>query len=288
MDDTSSYNKITKVVLISITIYFIIALAEIITGIFTNSLSVLADGFDSIGNGLVSLIVLIGLMLSKKAPNETFNFGYYRVEVLAGLLASIAAIILAIYIVYAAFLNMFNSHTVSNTSLALTITTIALISALIFSMIKYYYSKKLNLISVKTDSANSFKDSLSSTAAIVGVILSDFGFYFFDLIAALIIATFIISVCLVIIKESSLILVDACNNPEIKNKIKEITKEIPHIIKVLDIRLRRLGSKIAAEIEIEMDAEITVKKMHEIIKLYEKKIKETLIGISHIGIIVRA
>ena len=79
-------------------------------------------------------------------------------------------------------------------------------------------ANKYNLLSLKTDAKNSIKDGskLSMLGFLSVLLATQFGFLQADAIGGMIIAGFIFSVAYVSLKQSSLILVDAWNNPSVQ------------------------------------------------------------------------
>jgi len=276
-----------RVITISIIVSLLIAFVEIMFALITNSLALLADGFDAVGNAVISIIVLIGILMMNKRPDEVFNFGYYKVENLASFVVSFLSILMAGYVVYFSILSIISSHVIHYPQLALSIAIISLIPSFTISAYKLMLARRLGYLSIKSDAINSLKDSLGSITAIIGLYLTTLGFWIFDTIAAIIISALVLSISFFILRESTYILLDACKNPELRNLIIDLAKNIEHIKKVVDVRMRKIGPLIHTEIEIEVDENITVKKMKEIIKDYEERVKKIIVGASNVSIIVK-
>jgi cation diffusion facilitator family transporter len=276
-----------RVITISIIVSLLIAFVEIMFALITNSLALLADGFDAVGNAVISIIVLIGILMMNKRPDEVFNFGYYKVENLASFVVSFLNILMAGYVVYLSILSIISSHVIHYPQLALSIAIISLIPSFTISAYKLMLARRLGYLSIKSDAINSLKDSLGSITAIIGLYLTTLGFWIFDTIAAIIISALVLSISFFILRESTYILLDACKNPELRNLIIDLAKNIEHIKKVVDVRMRKIGPLIHTEIEIEVDENITVKKMKEIIKDYEERVKKIIVGASNVSIIVK-
>src|SRR5579863_1431018 len=83
-----------------------IGIAELLVGYFSKSLTLTTDGADSLSDALISLIVWVGLRVSKRAPDDKFHFGYLRVESLAALIASFGMVIVATAFMYLAYLRL--------------------------------------------------------------------------------------------------------------------------------------------------------------------------------------
>jgi len=188
---------------------------------------------------------------------------------------------------YYTILNFYKPHKVYDTHLALIIALLSAITSFIFAFFKLKLSKKFGLLSLKADSVNSIKDSLGSIIAILGLTLTEFNFVIFDLISALIISGLVFYVSITVLKESSLILLDACQNPELHEKIRSLIIKVPHIRDIREIKLRKIGIGILAEIVIEIDGEIEVKQLKEILKILEEMIKINIKGITKVNLLIK-
>ena len=66
-----------------------LAVVKIVTGWVAHSNSVLADGFESAGDVVASGVVLLGLTVAARPPDENHPYGHGRAETLTGLLVGL-------------------------------------------------------------------------------------------------------------------------------------------------------------------------------------------------------
>lgn len=119
-------------------------------------------------------------------------------------------------------------------------------------------ANKYDLVSLKIDAKNSIKDGLASVIGFVSVLVAThFGFLQADALGGIIIAGYIFSVSYISLREASLILIDAWQNPRgivlIRKILEEKFKEDQ--IKVTSVLIRPAGMVAHAEIHIEIDRE---------------------------------
>jgi divalent metal cation (Fe/Co/Zn/Cd) transporter len=117
-------------------------------------------------------------------------------------------------------------------------------------------ANKYDLLSLKTDAKNSIKDGSASVIGFFSVLIaSQFGFLQMDAIGGMIIAGYIFSVSYISLKQSSLILVDAWQNPKVTELVKRIVEErFKHEnIRVRSVLLRSSGMVAQAEVHMEID-----------------------------------
>jgi divalent metal cation (Fe/Co/Zn/Cd) transporter len=83
-------------------------------------------------------------------------------------------------------------------------------------------AKKYGSLALKTDASNSIKDVLTSVTAFVGIALSSyFNIIQTDAIAGIIISLFVFTMVYPILKEASLVLLDAFHSPETISAIEK-------------------------------------------------------------------
>ena len=102
-------------------------------------------------------------------------------------------------------------------------------------------ANKHNLLSLKTDAKNSIKDGSASVIGFLSVfIASHFGFLQADAIGGMLIAGYIFSVAYISVKESSLILVDAWQNPSSINFVKRLKKNSKALLEFVQLNCVKL------------------------------------------------
>src|SRR5437016_9064511 len=75
-----------------------IGAVELFVTIFSGSITLTADGLDSLADAMISFIVWFGILMVKKPRSSLFHFGYRKVEVLAAFIAAIIIVVLGILI----------------------------------------------------------------------------------------------------------------------------------------------------------------------------------------------
>jgi len=264
-----------------------LGIIQIILGeFFTKSIALTANGIDCIGDGFVSAVVWIGLMYFKKPANQRFNYGYYKMENLASGLAAVIMIGLAIYIAFRSYGQLINPHPVKTPLIGAIVALIAAIIALGLGFYKYKKNKKTKMSSVKLEAFNTIKDGVASGLAVVALILSSQGFLFADGIVGFMIAGIIVTIGFASIKESSYMLIDACDGECIDRSysIKQIAKEHSEVKHAHVVRLRKSGPVFQGELEIEVSEDMKIKDFNKIKNEIQEKIQKIFPEIERITI----
>ena len=253
-----------------------IGIVELVVAIFSGSISLTADGTDSLADALISFIVWFGILMAKKPRSNLFHFGYRKVEVLSAFSAAIVIAILGSFIAYHAFEALYEPRVIKHPE----ITMITLVAAGSISLHRAFKIRKVamesNLISLKLDAKNSIKDGTSSFVGFSSVFVATyFGIAFMDAIGGMIIAGYIFVMVYTAIKESALVLVDAVHNPYMTETIKTLINN-KFKIKTRDIFLRPVGREFNAEVHIILPNETRLDETSKLVNDISSTIKNEL------------
>jgi len=234
--------------------------------LISKSIALTANGIDCIGDGFVSAVVWIGLMFFQKPANQRFHYGYYKMENLASGFAAIVMIGLAIFIVFRSYTQLLDPRPVETPIIGAILAFVAALIALGLGIYKFRRSKKSKMGSVKLEAFNTIKDGAASGLTVVALILSSLGFYIADGVVGIVIAAIIVTIGFAAIKESSNILVDACDGEciDLSFSIKQVAEEVKGVISARIVRLRKAGPVYQGELEIEVPEDMTIREFNEI------------------------
>jgi len=273
MADLVSGGKVAKR---SFLVQIMVGLSELAMGIFTLSIALIADGIQSFADAGVSLIVWIGLRLSRKKPDKKFHFGYHRVETLSSIVAALFMATIGGVTLYESYREFLNPTAVLDPELALVVALAATMVSSLLLIYKRRAAKRYGSLALKTDASNSIKDVLTSITAFVGIALSSyFNIIQMDAIAGIIISLFVFTMVYPILKEASLVLLDSFQSPETMATIENIAKSITQVKKVHSIRMRKLGSYLIGDMHVVLSNDMTVQEAYAIAsQIEDQTIKE--------------
>ena len=248
----------------------ILGIIQIILGeTVSRSVALTANGIDCIGDGFVSGIVWMGLKIFRRPANQRFHYGYYKVENLASIGAAAVMLVLAGYILFRSYTQLIHPEDIQLPLLGAVVAIIAAVVALSLGGMKMVLSRNSRLGSAKLDAFNTIKDGASSSLTVLALMLTSIGFFIADALVGFIIAGIIVSIGFTAIKESSYMLLDACDGQCIQQgqTIKEIAEDIPGVEVANLIRLRRSGPILQGELEIKVSGDMTIAELDQIRKV---------------------
>ncbi|WP_246940740.1 cation diffusion facilitator family transporter [Bacillus pinisoli] len=256
---------------LSICTYIVLSISKLVIGYLGNSKALLADGLNNSTDVIASVAVLIGLKIARKPPDKNHQYGHYRAETIASLVAAFIMVSVGLQVTIEGIKNLNNTNDVAPSMLT---GWVALGSSLIMFSV-YLYNKnlshKIKSQSLKAASKDNFSDSLVSLGAFIGISASQFGLYWFDTVIAILVGLIIIRTGIGVFKEATLELTDGFEIQELE-EIKQTVKDNPNIEKVKSVKARMHGNQIFADITIVTDHNLNVLESHQITEDIERNL----------------
>lgn len=255
-----------------------LAILKITAGFVSGSLSVVADGIDSTGDVLISVITLCIAYLLSKPPNLRFPYGYAKAEANATIVVSFIIFFAGAQLAISSVKRVIAGPSVEIPG---TIAIIAIVTSIALKFFLGWYlgriGRKINSSMLRANAKNMKSDVIISFSVLFGLILT----YLFkipaiDSIVALLVSIWVIWVAVKIFIETNMELMDGNIEKAIYEKVFEIVEGIPETRNPHRVRIRRAGNKLMINIDIELDGEMSLSNAHEISHRIEKEIKEKL------------
>jgi cobalt-zinc-cadmium efflux system protein len=183
--------------------YFVV---ELVGGILTNSLALLADAAHMLTDVAGLGLALFATWMSQKPATPTKTYGYYRVEILAALINAVVLFLISFYILYEAYGRFENPPAVASFPM-LVVAVIGLVVNLASLRVLHKGSKEsLNLQGAFLEVMS---DALGSVGVIVaGLIMLATGWYYADPIFGVLIGLFILPRTWALLKQAVNVLLE--------------------------------------------------------------------------------
>jgi len=278
-DETRGFQEGEQIAKVSVWTLLGLGIAEIAFSLVSGSVSLLADGIDSISDAVVSFFVWAGLRISRRKPTRRFQFGYYKVESFTALITAIVLVAVSGYIFLRSYRALQNPVPLRLPLLALVVLLAAGLGSLYRALQMRRVANKYNITSLKLDARNSIKDASSSFVAFASVLVASFGIHFADAIGGMLVAVYILTVAYVALRESSLVLLDEFHEPELSREIERLIRSHTDVRGIRDLRLRRAGPFIVGALEVEVEGNMTLNEAHDVATELEASVKSRIGGL---------
>jgi cation diffusion facilitator family transporter len=251
------------VVLLSSIILAAVAGLELAAALVSGSAGVLADGLHNFGDVSTTLALAAAFILSRRAPNRRFPYGYHRGEDLAGLVVLLLIIASAVASGVTSLEHLVHRPALSNTPLALATALLGFVGNEIVAQYKTVAGTRMSSVALVADGRHSRLDGLASLGAAVGVLGAMLGAPVLDPVAGLVVTAAIVAVAWETGRSVTGRLLDEADASLVET-ILSVAELTPGIVAVTDARARWTGRRVLAELTIELAPQETLAHAHAI------------------------
>lgn len=273
----------TKVSVISMATNVILTVAKFAAGVIAHSGAMISDAVHSASDIFSGLIVLIGVRISSRAPDEKHPYGHERFECVAALLLS------GILALVGGTIGVNAVKDIIGGGVQETPGILALVAAVVSIVTKeslfWYtrgYAKKYRSTALHAEAWHQRSDALSSIGALIGIAGARMGVPVMEPIASLIIALFILRVAVRIFRDAIDQMVDKSASEETETAFRTTALEQPGVMGVELLRTRMFGNRVYVDLEIAVDPEMKLAAAHEIAERVHDAIEQTYPDVKHI------
>ena len=273
-----------KVSIISIIANVVLAAFKLVAGILAHSSAMVSDAIHSASDVFSTFVVMIGIKIASKEPDEEHPYGHERMECVAAIILATILCITGLGIGKNAL-----EFITGNSSEVSVPGMLALIAAIVSIIVKEamfwytrHYAKMIDSGALMADAWHHRSDALSSIGAFIGIIFARMGYVMMDSIACLVICIFIVKAAYDIFKDAIDKMVDKSCSLEVEAEIRTIVMSVDGVKGIDSLSTRLFGNKMYVDIEIRADGEKTLNETHEIAEAVHDSIEAQFEKVKHI------
>lgn len=250
---------------------------KIAAGLIFNSIAITADGINNLADASSSIILLVGIKLSVKPPDEEHPYGHARIEYLTGLLISLAIIILGAQL----FMNSFDKiRSPEPVTFSWILAIVLVLSILIKIWQAFFYTfigTTINSTAIKATFVDSRNDVIATSSVLVGLLVGEFTGIYLDAIMGCAVSLFIVYSGVKLVKETSTPLLGNPPDPELVREIEKRILSYEGVLGIHDLIVHNYGpGRVFATLHIEVDAHGDLIASHEVVDLIEREVGRDL------------
>ncbi|HJX32350.1 MAG TPA: cation diffusion facilitator family transporter [Thermodesulfobacteriota bacterium] len=242
---------------------FATALFQVVIVLFSGSVALLADTIHNIGDAATAIPLWIAFTLARKKHSKRFTYGYGRVEDLAGVAIVFTILFSAIVAGYVSIDRFFHPQTVTHLWAVITASVIGFLGNEAVAQFRIKVGKEIGSAALIADGHHARVDGLTSLAVLFGAVGVWRGYPLADPIVGLLITVAILRIVWESGKSIFTRLLDGVD-PEVIDEIKHAVNHTPRVCDIAEVRVRWLGHRLHAELNIAVSPELSVEKGHEI------------------------
>lgn len=242
----------------------LLAGGKALAGILGNSAALVADAIESTSDIATSIIVMGGLRVAQRPPDEDHPYGHGKAEPLAALAVSVALLVAAGGIVITSIRGILVPHPVPEKYTLAVLVGVILAKETLFRFV-WRSGKATGSGAVKADAWHHRSDAITSAAAGVGIVIAIwFEYPPADEYAALVGAAIICLNGVMLARPAIMEITDAAPPAELEAKVRAAALAAPGVKAIEKCRLRKMGFDFYVDIHVIVDGLIPVHEGHAI------------------------
>ena len=284
--DQEEYRKTaTRVSVTGMVTNVLLTVLKLLAGLLAHSGAMISDAVHSASDILSGLIVLIGVKISSRAPDEGHPYGHERFECVAALLLSGVLAVVGGEIGLNAIRDIISGRAQTMEAPGLLALVAAIVSIAVKEGLFWYtrgYAKRFRSTALHAEAWHQRSDALSSIGALIGIAGARMGVPVMEPIASVIIAIFILKVAVGIFRDAVNQMVDHSCSEDTEKAFRETALAQPGVLGVEMLRTRMFGNRIYVDLEIAADPSLTLAAAHEIAETVHDAIERNYPDVKHI------
>jgi cation diffusion facilitator family transporter len=268
------YDAVRRILIIIFILNILTALAKGIYGLYTDTLSMSADGLHSLFDSTANIIGLVGISLAARPPDRDHPYGHAKYESFAAIGIAILLFASCLQLMLAAVDRLQSRAVPDVTQISFAIMASTLIINIGVSSYEYILGRRLKSSILVADSMHTRSDIYASLGVILGLFAVRMGYPLADPLIALFICLLIVHTGLEILKESSTALLDRAAVDE--QVIVDLARSVEGVCNCHAVRTRGMAEEIYVDLHIGVDASLSMDKAHEVGEDVERAIKSRI------------
>ncbi|HSQ06009.1 MAG TPA: cation diffusion facilitator family transporter, partial [Burkholderiales bacterium] len=249
--------KVTLIALLATALFQVIVVA------ISGSVALLADTIHNFSDALTAIPLWIAFTLARRPRNDRYTYGYGRAEDLAGVLIVVMIFLSAIEVFQQSIGRIVNPQPIGNLGWVAAAAIIGFIGNEAVAILRIRVGREIGSAALVADGLHARADGFTSLGVLVGVIGVALGFPSADPLIGFAIGLTILIVVWNSARDIWYRLMDAVD-PAVSRSIAETAGRVPRVLDVHDVTLRWLGHRQRAELNIDVDGELSTAQGHQI------------------------
>ena len=282
-------DEIARVTLTGSVVNLLLVGLKAVAGIVGHSAAMISDAVHSLSDFVTDLVVLVFVRVSARPQDEDHDYGHGKYETLATLFIGLALAAAAVGIVVSGAGKLARWLQGEELPAPGKIALWAALASIVAKELLFQYTrlkgKHLDSKALEANAWHHRSDALSSVGTAIGIggaILLGSRWTVLDPLASIVVGAMLVKVAWDLLGPSFGELTDSSLPADMEQEMLEIIRGVPGVEDPHNLRTRRIGNRIAAEVHIRLDGALPLSEAHEKASEVERRFKDRFGAQSHI------
>ncbi len=261
-----------------------LAVFKLAFGLMCGSIALVADAFHSLGDVVISVVMVLSLYISGKKPDEDHPFGHGKIEFIGAGIIGFSMFMVAILIVWYSIEHIIEGDLEAPERIAILVAVISIAGNYLLYKHSLCAGQQVNSSIIIANARENLADAQSSLAVLIGIVGAQMGWVFFDPLAAVFIGVLIFYSALRILREAARGLGDFGLEPGVREEIRTAVESIDGVVGIDGIKTRRVGQRFEVGLRVKVESTNTVEWSSEVAQSIRDAVRRITGGAGPIGV----
>lgn len=230
---------------------------------FTSSVALLADTIHNFGDAATAVPLWVAFAMARKPPTKRFSYGYGRVEDLAGIIIVVIMLVSGVLAAYTSISRLFQPQEIHQLFAVAAASLLGFTGNALVARFRLRVGEEIGSAALIADGYHARTDALTSLGVLLGAVGVWLGYPQADPVVGLVITFVIFRIVWESGKSLFTRLLDGVD-PEVIDEVTHSAKHVPEVLEVTEVRVRWIGHRLLADVNIAIQSELSVEQGHEI------------------------
>ena len=282
-------DEIARVTLTGSVVNLLLLGLKAVAGLVGHSAAMISDAVHSLSDFVTDIVVLVFVRVSARPQDEDHDYGHGKYETLATLFIGLALAAAAVGIVVSGAGKLARWLQGEDLPAPGKIALWAALGSIVAKELLFQYTrikgKHLDSKALEANAWHHRSDALSSVGTAIGIggaILLGSRWTVLDPLASIVVGAMLVKVAWDLLGPSFGELTDSSLPADTEQEMLAIIRGVPGVEDPHNLRTRRIGNRIAAEVHIRLDGTLPLSEAHEKASEVERRFKNRFGAQSHI------
>ena len=282
-------DEIARVTLTGSVVNLLLVGLKAVAGLVGHSAAMISDAVHSLSDFVTDIVVLVFVRVSARPQDEDHDYGHGKYETLATLFIGLALAAAAVGIVVSGAGKLARWLQGEDLPAPGQIALWAALGSIVAKELLFQYTrikgKHLDSKALEANAWHHRSDALSSVGTAIGIggaILLGSRWTVLDPLASIVVGAMLVKVAWDLLGPSFGELTDSSLPADMEQEMLAIIRGVPGVEDPHNLRTRRIGNRIAAEVHIRLDGALPLSEAHEKASEVERRFKDRFGAQSHI------
>jgi len=282
-------DEIARVTLTGSVVNLLLVGLKAVAGLVGHSAAMISDAVHSLSDFVTDIVVLVFVRVSARPQDEDHDYGHGKYETLATLFIGLALAAAAVGIVVSGAGKLARWLQGEDLPAPGKIALWAALGSIVAKELLFQYTrikgKHLDSKALEANAWHHRSDALSSVGTAIGIggaILLGSRWTVLDPLASIVVGAMLVKVAWDLLGPSFGELTDSSLPADMEQEMLDLIRGVPGVEDPHNLRTRRIGNRIAAEVHIRLDGSLPLSVAHEKASEVERRFKDRFGAQSHI------